>query len=212
MKHEVLNLIQENLLQGKAKKVAELVREAIGKEMSIEIILNGGLIGGMNLVGNKFKANEIFIPEVLIAAQAMQAGIAVLEPHLVKFGVEPRGRVVIGTVKGDLHDIGKNLVAMMFKGAGFEVEDLGIDVPPEEFVKAAKKTGAQLVAMSALLSTSLDYMKITILKLQEEKLNVKIMVGGAPVTEDYARAIQADGYAPDAASAVDKARELLKIK
>jgi 5-methyltetrahydrofolate--homocysteine methyltransferase len=130
----------------------------------------------------------------------------------VKFGVRPRAKIVIGTVKGDLHDIGKNLVAMMFRGAGFEVNDVGIDVSPQKFVEAVKKIRPHLLAMSALLSTSLDYMRVTILKLQEEKLNVKTIVGGAPVTEDYARAINAGGYAPDAASAVDKAKELLKIK
>ncbi len=208
---EIINLIREKLFHGKSEEVAGLVKEALAKEMKVETVLNCGLITGMSLMGDKFKANEIFIPEVLIAAQAMQAGMDVLEPYLVKLEVKPRGRIIIGTVKGDLHDIGKNLVVMMFKGAGFEVEDLGIDVPPEKFVEAAKKTPAQLIAMSALISTSLDYMRVTILKLQEEKIDVKTMVGGAPVTEDYARNINAAGYAPDAASAADKAKELLGI-
>lgn len=211
MKPEILNLIQESLLQGNSEEVTGFVKEAIAKKVNIEVILNDGLINGMNILGNKFKANEIFIPEVLIAAQAMQAGITVLEPHLNKIGVKPRGKIIIGTVKGDLHDIGKNLVTMMFRGAGFEVDDLGIDVPPEKFIEAVKKTDVHLLAMSALISTSLDHMKITILKLQEEKIDIKVIVGGAPVTEDYARAIHASGYAPDAASAVDKARELLEL-
>ena len=211
MSMEIINLIQENLFQGKSDQVVRLVKEALDRRVGVETILNQGLIEGMSLVGSKFKANEIFIPEVLIAAQAMQAGIALLEPYLMKLNVKPRAKILIGTVKGDLHDIGKNLVAMMFKGAGFEVKDLGIDVPPERFIKATKETDVHLVAMSALLSTSLDYMRVTILKLQEENLEVKTMVGGAPVTEDYAQTFDAGGYAPDAASAVDKAKELLGL-
>lgn len=211
MKPEILDLIQKSLLQGNSNEVAGLVKEAIAQEVNIKVILHDGLIGGMNILGKRFKANEIFIPEVLISAQAMQAGLTLLEPYLSKLGVKPQGKIIIGTVKGDLHDIGKNIVTMMFKGAGFEVEDLGIDVSPEKFIEAVKKIDAHLLAMSALVSTSLNYMKVTILKLREEKIDVKVLVGGAPVTEDYARAIYASGYAPDAASAVDKAKELLEL-
>ena len=206
--------LKNKLLQGDAKAVEALVKEALSQKIAVKDILDKGLIAGMDIVGEKFKANDIFVPEVLLAARAMQEGMKVLEPLLVKAGIKPAAKVAIGTVKGDLHDIGKNLVAMMFKGAGLEVLDFGIDVAPEKFVNAAKNDGAQIIAMSALLTTSMPSMKKTVEALQAAGLlgKVKTMIGGAPVTQQYADEIGADGYAVDAASAVDKAKELLGIK
>jgi 5-methyltetrahydrofolate--homocysteine methyltransferase len=176
-------------------------------------ILDEGLIKGMDVVGEKFKNGEFFIPEVLLAARVMHAGMDILKPALVSSGVEPVGKVVLGTVKGDLHDIGKNLVAMMLEGAGFEVIDLGIDVPPEKFVEAVRNDGACIRAMSALLTTTMTAMKTTLEALQEAGIrdDVMAMIGGAPVTQDYADEIGADGYARDAASAIDKAKKLMGI-
>jgi 5-methyltetrahydrofolate--homocysteine methyltransferase len=175
-------------------------------------ILNKGLVAGMNVVGQKFKANEFYVPEVLIAARAMKAAMEHLKPALAETGTEPVARVAIGTVKGDLHDIGKNLVAMMLEGAGFEIVDLGVDVKPEKFVETVKDRKTQVVALSALLTTTMPAMKDTIETLKAAGLRdkVQIMIGGAPVTQNYCDEIGADGYAPDAASAVDKARELLQ--
>lgn len=207
-----LSCIRDSVFEGKAEEVKGLVQQALDEGISIKELLDNGLIAGMTVVGEEFKANRIFIPEVLIAARAMQAGMAMLEPLLVGAGVQPIGRVVIGTSKGDLHDIGKNLVTMMLKGAGLEVDDLGIDVATEKFVERVKLTGAQIVAISSLLTTSMPFMKTTIEALKKEGLKVKTMIGGAPVTQSYADEIGADGYAPDAASAVDKAKELLGIK
>jgi 5-methyltetrahydrofolate--homocysteine methyltransferase len=163
----------------------------------------------MDVVGARFKKNEIYIPEVLIAARAMKMSMEILEPELVKAGVEPVGKFLIGTVQGDLHDIGKNLVAMMLKGAGFEVIDLGVDVGPDKFVERAKASGAQLIGMSALLTTTMPGMERTIKALKEADVSAKIMVGGAPVTQDYADRVGAHGYSPDAASAVDMAKSLV---
>ncbi|MCM8767809.1 MAG: corrinoid protein, partial [Candidatus Omnitrophica bacterium] len=167
---------------------------------------------GMSVVGEKFKNNEFYVPEVLIAARAMNRGMSLLEPLIVQSGIKPIAKLAIGTVKGDLHDIGKNLVVMMWKGAGFEVIDLGIDVPPEKFVEAAK-SGVQVIGMSALLTTTMIQMKETIEALKKEGVrdNLKIIIGGAPVTQEFADEIGADGYAPDAASAVDKVKELLGL-
>ena len=167
----------------------------------------------MNVVGERFKNNEFYVPEVLIAARAMHAGMDILKPKLAESGVEPIGKVLLGTVKGDLHDIGKNLVAMMLEGAGFEVIDLGIDVPPEKFVQAVNEQGGDVIAMSALLTTTMTQMKTTLEALEEAgvKGKVKTLIGGAPVTQNYADEIGADGYARDAASAADKAKELLGI-
>jgi 5-methyltetrahydrofolate--homocysteine methyltransferase len=163
----------------------------------------------MDVIGVRFKNNEVYIPEVLIAARAMKMAMAVLEPELVKAGVKPVGKLVIGTVQGDLHDIGKNLVAMMMKGAGFEVIDLGVDVASEKFIERAKATGAQLVGMSTLLTTTMPGMEKTLKAIRIAGLGAKVMVGGAPVTQSYADKIGADGYAPDAASAVDVAKRLI---
>ena len=207
----ILDDIRKNLISGNISKVKELTETAISENISAEEVLNKGLIKGMGIVGEAFKKCEIYIPEVLIAAKAMHAGLAILEPILAKSGVEPTGKVVIGTVKGDLHDIGKNLVAMMLKGAGFQIFDLGIDISPEKFVEAANERGAQLIAISSLLTTSMSSMRtaIDILKKSDTQKKIKTIVGGAPVTQGFADEIGADGYAKDAASAVDKAKELL---
>jgi len=205
--------IKESLIKGDANKVKELVEAAVNEKTPVGDILNQGLIAGMNVVGVKFKNNEFYVPEVLIAARAMHAGMGIIEPILAESGIEPIGKIAVGTVKGDLHDIGKNLVIMMLKGGGFEVEDLGIDVPDEKFVEIAKK-GIQLIGLSALLTTTMPAMKTAIeaLKTAGLKDRVKVMIGGAPITQAYADEIGADGYSPDAASAVDKAKELIGAK
>lgn len=203
--------ISENLISGKADKVKELVNKAIEEGIDVHRILNDGLIAGMEVVGEKFKKNEFYIPEVLIAARAMKAGIELLRPHLVKAGVEPIGTIAMGTVRGDLHDIGKNLVNMMLEGSGFKVIDLGIDVSPEKFVETVKNESPQAIGMSALLTTTMPSMKDTIDALKENNLRekVKVIIGGAPITQEYADEIGADGYAPDAASAVDVVKKLI---
>jgi len=206
-----LGAIAEYVINGKRDETTEAVQSAVDEGVSAEEILNKGLVAGMDVVGQKFKNNEFYVPEVLIAARAMAAGMDILEPILTKSGVKPRGKVVLGTVKGDLHDIGKNLVAMMMKGAGFQVIDAGIDVAPEEYVKQAKENGADIVGLSALLTTTMPQMENVIKAVKEAGLKVKVMIGGAPVTQNYADEIGADGYAPDAASAVDKAQELLAL-
>lgn len=205
-----LNALAEAIINGKAPIAVEIVKEALAEGIAPSAILNDGLVAGMNVVGIKFKANEFYVPEVLISARAMQKSMDILKPELAKAGVESKGKFAIGTVKGDLHDIGKNLVAMMLEGAGFEVIDLGVDVKPEKYVEAAKN-GADIIAMSALLTTTMPSMKETIDALIEAGVrdNVKVMVGGAPVTQNYSDEIGADGYSSDAASAVDKAKELL---
>jgi 5-methyltetrahydrofolate--homocysteine methyltransferase len=213
MDKTILKNIQAALTKGDRNAVAKHTKEALDKGIDVKTILEQGLIASMNAIGEKFKNNEIFIPEVLIAAKAMHSGIAVLEPLFAASGIKPVGRVVIGTVKGDLHDIGKNIVSMMLKGACFEIMDLGIDVPPGKFVEIVQAKGADIIAMSSLLTTSMGAMKDTIRLLKESGLRdkVKIIVGGAPVTQNFADSIGADGYAKDAATAVDKAKELLKV-
>lgn len=205
-----LSALAESIINGKAKDAKELVQKALDAKVPVSEILNNGLIKGMSVVGEKFKNNEFYVPEVLIAARAMHGAMDIVKPLLASSGIDPIGIVAIGTVKGDLHDIGKNLVVMMLEGAGFEIMDLGIDVPPEKFVEAAKQ-GAQVIAMSALLTTTMTAMKTTIDALKEAgvKDKVKTMIGGAPVTQNYADEIGADGYARDAASGADKAKELL---
>ena len=205
-----LKEISECLQKGQAAKVKELVQKAIDAKTAAKEILDKGLIAGMSIIGEKFKKNEVYVPEVLIAARAMHAGLSILEPHLAAAGVKPVAKVAIGTVKNDLHDIGKNLVCMMLKGAGFEVMDLGIDVPAEKFVGAVK-SGAQVVGLSALLTTTMPQMKGVIEALKGSGTKAKVMIGGAPVTRAYAQEIGADGYAPDAASAVDEAKKLLGV-
>jgi len=206
-----LTQLSESLQQGDMDKVRALTAQALEAGLSPGEILSDGLIAGMNVVGVKFKNNELFLPEVLVVARAMHAGLDVLKPKLAETGAEPTGRIVLGTVKGDLHDIGKNLVGMMLQGGGFEVNDLGIDVPIERFIEAAAEEGIQIVALSALLSTTMPKMRETIEALHKAGLTekVKILVGGAPVSQEYADEIGAHGYASDAASAVDMARELV---
>jgi len=208
----ITNEIAECLIKGQAPKVKELVQAALDQGIAPGTVLSEGLIAGMNVIGERFKKNEIYVPEVLIAARAMKMGMEVLKPKLAAAGVEPIGKVVIGTVKGDLHDIGKNLVAMMLEGAGFQVIDCGIDCPAEKFIKAAQENGAAVIAMSALLTTTMPAMKqvIEALAAQGLKGKVKTMIGGAPVTQNYADEIGADGYSADAASAVDLAKALLR--
>ncbi len=199
------------LSEGSMEGVKKLTQEALNRGESAESILSQGLIKAMDQIGVKFKNCEIYIPEVLIAARAMHAGLGVLKPILAKSTTSTTAKIVLGTVKGDLHDIGKNLVGMMLEGGGFEVVDIGIDAPPEKFIEAAKEHGARVIGMSALLTTTMMQMKATIEKAKAAGLSsrLKIMVGGAPVTAEFAKQIGADGYAPDAASAVGKVKELL---
>jgi 5-methyltetrahydrofolate--homocysteine methyltransferase len=207
----IFEQIADEVQKGHADPVGELTRKALSQDITAEEIMNKGLVSGMEIVSKKFKNNEIFIPEVLISARAMNTGLAILKPLLVESNVQPKGKVVIGTVKGDLHDIGKNIVAMLLQGAGFDVIDLGADVPKEKFLEFVKKEKADILGMSALLTTTMLYMKETIEALKEEGIrqDVKVIIGGAPVTESYASQIEADGYAPDAASAADLSKRLL---
>lgn len=197
--------INEMLQKGRAKNVEELVKQAIDEGIPAQSILNDGLISAMMTVGQKFKENKIYVPEVLIAARAMNAAVAILQPELVKQGVKPVGKAIVCTVKGDLHDIGKNLVKMMLEGVGIECVDLGVDVDGDKIVEAVKTTGAKVVCLSALLTTTMTAQKDIIEALKEAGLrdSVKVMVGGAPVTQDFADSIGADAYAVDAASAAE---------
>ena len=204
-----LKALADAIIKGDQKTAVTMTQQAVDEGMEPGGILANGLIAGMNVIGTRFKANEVYIPEVLIAARAMKMAMEVLEPKLVEAGVQPIGKAMIGTVQGDLHDIGKNLVVMMLKGAGFEVIDIGVDVAPEAFVQKVKDTGVQIVGLSALLTTTMPAMEKTIQAIKDAGLSVKTMVGGAPVTQAYADKIGADGYSPDAASAVDLAKTLL---
>ena len=204
-----LKALAEAVIKGDPNVAVTITKQAIAEKMPAGDVLKDGLIAGMDTVGLRFKNNEIYIPEVLIAARAMKMAMQVLEPELVKAGVKPIGKFVVGTVQGDLHDIGKNLVAMMMKGAGFEVIDLGVDVTPEKFVEKARTTGAHLVGMSTLLTTTMPKMEKTLKEIRTAGLNTKVMIGGAPVTQNYADKIGADGYAADAATAVDVAKRLI---
>ncbi len=200
--------IAESLMKGKAKDVKEFVQQALDAGEAPGSILTNGLLAGMGVIGERFKKNEVYVPEVLIAARAMKAGMEVLQPKLADAGVEPVGVAVIGTVKGDLHDIGKNLVGMMLEGAGFKVVDLGIDVEPGKFVEAAKENKAAVVGVSALLTTTMTNMKAVVEAIKASDVAAKVMIGGAPVTQAFCDEIGADGYAPDAASAADLAKSL----
>jgi 5-methyltetrahydrofolate--homocysteine methyltransferase len=204
-----LKALAEAVIRGDQTTAVNVTKTALKDKMAPKKILDEGLIAGMDVVGARFKNNEIYIPEVLIAARAMKMAMEVLEPELVKAGVKPIGKIMIGTVQGDLHDIGKNLVAMMMKGAGFEVIDLGVDVSPDKFAAEAKAKGANLIGMSALLTTTMPGMEKTIKALKQAGVTAKVMVGGAPVTQSFADRIGANGYAPDAASAVDTAKKLV---
>lgn len=200
------------LQKGRAKNVKALVQQALDENEDPKVILNEGLLGGMMIIGEKFKNNEVFVPEVLVAARALNAGLTILEPKLVEVGNEPVGKVVIGTVKGDLHDIGKNLVAMMLKGVGFEVTDIGVDVPPETFLEKAEEVNTDVICMSALLTTTMPNMGATIELLQEKGVrdNYIVMVGGAPVNEKFAEQIGADYYTPDAATCAEVAKKAVQ--
>jgi corrinoid protein of di/trimethylamine methyltransferase len=206
-----LQAISEALQKGKAKDVKELVQQQLDGDVPAKQILEEGLMAGMDIVGQRFKANEIYVPEVLIAARAMTAGIELLRPFLVEDAADTKGTVVIGTVKGDLHDIGKNLVRMMMEGKGFNMVDLGTDVAPDRFVDAAKENNAKIICCSALLTTTMNEMKNVVASVEEAGLRpgVKIMVGGAPVTQEFCDSIGADGYSPDATSAAEKALEFV---
>jgi 5-methyltetrahydrofolate--homocysteine methyltransferase len=207
----VLEEIREGIMDGDMQLVQDKVNEALESDVEAPVILRQGLIPAMAEVGRLFEAGEYFVPEVLIAARAMKAGLTILQPKLVEADVEPVGTVAAGTVKGDLHDIGKNLVCMMLEGAGFEIVDLGTDVSPESFVNAVKNEGVDLIAMSALLTTTMPNMQTTLDALQEAGVrdSVRVMVGGAPVTQAYADEIGADGYAADASRAATLAKELV---
>lgn len=210
----IIQEISEFLQKGRAKNVKELVQQALEEGIDAKIILDDALLSGMMEVGAKFKKNEVFVPEVLVAARAMNAGIAILEPKLIEMGNEPIGKAVVGTVKGDLHDIGKNLVVMMLKGAGLEVFDLGVDVEPEEFVNKAEEIGADIIGMSALLTTTMVNMKGVVELLIEKGLREKyiVMIGGAPINDAFAKEIGADYYTSDAASAAEMAKKAVMDK
>ena len=204
-----LNAISEALQKGKADEVKNLVTQALEEKVEVKKVLEEGLIAAMDIIGGRFKRNEIYIPEVLIAARAMHAGMSILEPMLAESGIKMIGKIAIGTVKGDLHDIGKNLVAMMYKGAGFDVQDLGVDILAEKFVQASDD-GADIVGLSALLTTTMVQMKGVIESLKEKGSKAKIIIGGAPVTQNYCDEVGADGYAADAATAVEIGKSLIK--
>lgn len=206
----ILIEISENLQKGKAKIVKELVQKAVDEGIAAETILNEGLLAGMNIIGEKFKNNEVYVPEVLVAARAMNMGSQILKPLLAAEGVKATGKVCIGTVQGDLHDIGKNLVKMMMEGKGLEVVDLGTDVAPETYVQAVLEQNCQIICCSALLTTTMGVMADVVKAVEAAGIRdkVKIMIGGAPVTQSYCDQIGADAYAADAASAADLAVKL----
>jgi 5-methyltetrahydrofolate--homocysteine methyltransferase len=211
-----MNIIQElseQLQQGNPKNVAELTQQAINENIDTKTILDQGLIAGMSVVGEKFKQHEIFLPDVLLAAKAMYAGMDLLKPLMLKEGIPTIGKVVIGTVQGDLHDIGKNLVAIMLKGAGFEVIDLGNDVSPEKFLDTAEKENAEIIGMSALLTTTMPVMKKVIDLARERQIygKKKFIVGGAPLSSEYAKEIGADAYCFDGMSAVENVKRILRL-
>jgi len=208
---EILNQISVNLQNGKAKAVAELVQQALDEGVAPASILDDGLLAGMSIIGTKFKNNEVFVPEVLVAARAMKKGAEVLQPVLTAAGIKAKGTAVIGTVQGDLHDIGKNLVKMMMEGHGIEMIDLGVDVSPERFVEAVKEHNASIICCSALLTTTMVEMKNVVDLVKNSGLGdkVKVMVGGAPVTQAFCDQIGADCYTPDAASAAEAAMQYI---
>ncbi len=208
----ILNDISESLQKGKAKDVKELVAKALEEGVPVQDILEKGLLSGMGIIGEKFKNNEVYVPEVLIAARAMKMGTALLKPKMTEAGIKTTGKACVGTVKGDLHDIGKNLVIMMLEGRGIEVIDLGVDVPPERFVEAAVENNCQIICCSALLTTTMGVMKDVVDAAEAAGVRdkVKIMIGGAPITENFCSQIGADIYTVDAASAAEAAVMLCK--
>ncbi|MGQ9610271.1 MAG: corrinoid protein [bacterium] len=207
-----LNEIVENIVAGNAEKVKELTTKAIEDGVNVLTILNDGLIKGIDIIGEKFKNYEVYLPGLIVASRAMKAGLEVIRPYLAKSGTRSSVKIAIGTVQGDTHDIGKNIVAAMLEGAGFDVKNLGFDVPPEKFIESIKNDGAQIVGMSALVTTNMLSMKETIDAIVEAGIRdkVKIIIGGAPVTQEYADKIGADGYAEDAVSAVELVRSFFK--
>ena len=205
--NETLNEISEWLQKGRAPKVKAAVTKALEEGIPASEILENGLLAGMDIIGQKFKNNEVFVPEVLVAARAMNRGVEILRPYLVEDGVETKGTVILGTVKGDMHDIGKNLVRMMMEGKGLEVIDIGVDVPTESFLDAAREHNAKLICCSALLTTTMGEMKNVVDAVKASEMNgkVKIMISGAPITQTFCEQIGADCYTPDAASAAEAA-------
>jgi 5-methyltetrahydrofolate--homocysteine methyltransferase len=210
--NEQLHPLTQAVIAGKRKEVAELIKQCLAAGEKAGDIVENRLVPGMMAVGEKFKRNEIFVPDMLIAGRAMKEALKILEPLLVVAGVKPEHRAVIGTVEGDLHDIGKNLVAMMWKGANIEVIDLGVNVPPAKFVETIKQQKPELVGLSTLLTTTMPAMRDTVKAIRDAGLAVKVVIGGAPITQEFAREIGADGYSPDAGSAVDAAMALLQGK
>lgn len=210
---ELLKSIAQSLEDGDDEKVLELTKTAVAQKLAVGRILNEGLIAGMNVVGERFKKHDIFLPEVLLSAKAMYAGMNELRPLLIEEGIPTVGKVVIGSVRGDLHDIGKNLVQIMLKGAGFEVIDLGNDVPPAKFIEVAEKESASVIGMSALLTTTMGVMKDVVVLLKERGLSgkMKTIVGGAPVSADFAREIGADAYGFDGVHAVEQVKRLCHV-
>ncbi len=208
---EILTKISEAIIEGNMEDIADLTQDAIADGLGAQEILEKGLMAGMDYVGTEFKAGNMFVPEVLRSAKSMQASLEILRPRLVAAGAKRVGKILLGTVKGDLHDIGKNLVGMMCEGAGFEVQDLGKDLEPEVFVQAVKQHEPDVLGMSALLTTTMRAMGHTIKALEEAGLRdrVKVMIGGAPVTQAFCDSIKADGYASNAAAAADLARKLV---
>ena len=206
-----LTEISEAMQRGRAKLIKTLVPQALEEGIPAQEILQDGLLAGMDVVGRKFKANEIFVPEVLVAARAMNVGAELLKPYLSEAGVEPKGKVILGTVKGDLHDIGKNLVRMMLEGKGLTVIDLGVDVPPEKFIESAIENDCKIICCSALLTTTMPVMGEVVEKAVDAGVRdkVKIMIGGAPVTEAFGQSINADAYTPDATTCAEVAMQLL---
>jgi 5-methyltetrahydrofolate--homocysteine methyltransferase len=204
-----LDQIKESVIAGNMKNVKEHTDRAVADGLAVASILNDGLIAGMNVIGGLFKNNEVYVPEVLMAARAMHTGLAMIKPLIVSAGIKEKGIVVIGTVQGDLHDIGKNLVIMMLEGAGYKVIDLGVDVPEEKFMRAVEEQRPQVVGLSALLTTTMPQMQKTVEKLKVSHNGIKIIVGGAPISTNFAQKIGADGFAADAASAVDEVSQLI---
>ncbi len=209
---DIFQEIIEKIEKGDANAVKSLVEKAVADNITANDILNNGLVKGMNNIGAKFKNNEVYIPEVLIAARAMKAGLEIIKPLLAEAKTESKGKIAIGTIKGDLHDIGKNIVCIMLEGAGYDVIDLGIDVPKEKFIEAAENGSADILGLSALLTTTMPYMKEIVDAMDQSGLKdkVKVIIGGAPITQAYGDEISADGYAADAATAVDVVKRLLQ--
>jgi len=204
-----LKALADAVIKGDQNTAVKITKEAIKEGLVPKAILGDGLIAGMDIIGDRFKKNEVYIPEVLIAARAMKMAMEILAPELVRTGIKPIGKFMIGTVQGDLHDIGKNLVGMMLKGAGFEVIDIGVDMTAEKFIERAKASGAQVIGMSTLLTTTMPSMEKTLKAIKAAGIKAKIIIGGAPVTQAYADKIGADGYAADAASAVDVVKKFV---